>query len=267
MKSNPHNRLILTYFATMGLVATTLGGYVACGAQTYRVSVSDDLDGSSHHASAAASNLAGVHSSYGWKRRLPIHFRTSDAIPGPTVMEIRRAMHTWEAAVGRTLFVYDGGDARTGSSFSDLYAPLSDSVNGHYFDPNWSTATKKPKTVLATAIWENDPRDQASIAKSDIRYNSEVYIFGDSLKEFSQGDRIIVDMESLALHELGHLLGLAHIETDEDRYSAMNPSLFIGEGMITRKISRGDVARIRSIYGLEDESMSETLEVSDDESK
>jgi hypothetical protein len=260
MKIHSHSRILVTYLAAMGLVATTLGGYVACGAQTYRVQVDNDT-AALGASSVSSSNLAGVHSALGWKTHLPVHFRTSKAIPGPTVAQIQNAMNTWEAAVGRTLFVYEGEDPQTSSNFADLYAPLADGVNGHYFDPNWSAATKKPKGVLATAIWENDPRDPRSIAKSDIRYNSESYLFGNSIDEYSQGERTIVDMESLALHELGHVLGLGHVSTEEDRYSVMNPALFIGEGMITRNLSRGDLERIRSIYGIKDESMSEKLTI------
>ena len=62
-------------------------------------------------------------------------------------------------------------------------------------------------------------------------------------------ERLVVDMESLALHELGHLLGLSHVDQSLDRYSIMNPSLLIGEGLITRNISRGDIARLQKIYG------------------
>lgn len=260
MKFHSHNRILVTYLAATGLIATTLGGYVACGAQTYRVDVSNDT-AAVGASGASSNNLTGVHSAFGWKSRLPVHFRTSKAIPGPTVEQIQNAMNTWEAAVGRTLFVYDGEDPKTSSSFASLYSPLSDSINGHYFDPNWTTATSKPKGVLATAIWENDPRDPRSIAKSDIRYNSESYLFGNSTTDYSQGERTIVDMESLALHELGHVLGLGHISTEEDRYSVMNPALFIGEGMTTRYLSRGDIERIRSIYGVEDPQMSEKLTI------
>jgi len=71
-------------------------------------------------------------------------------------------------------------------------------------------------------------------------------------------------MESLAVHELGHLLGLTHVKETEDRFSVMNPSLFIGEGMITRRLSKGDIVRIRSIYGIGDPTLAQALEKADD---
>jgi hypothetical protein len=226
--------------------------------------VDDDLGsfGAANHS--AGSNLMGVHSSKGWTNRLPIHFKSAASMTPDMLNQLRTAMKSWELAVGKTLFAYDGTESREGNSFPDLYAPLSDVINGHYLDLTWAASTRKPKTVLATCIWENDTKDARYISKADIRYNSESYVFGDTLTEYSQGERIIVDMESLALHELGHLLGLTHISTDEDRYSVMNPALFIGEGMITRKLSRGDLDRIRSIYGTGDSSQAETLEYADD---
>ena len=153
---------------------------------------------------------------------------------------------------------------KKGSNFASLYEPLDDAQNGHYYDFNWNQATGKPASVLATTIWENDPSDSTAIVKGDIRYNAEFYIFGDALKEFSEGKRTIVDMESLALHEVGHLIGLSHIDENADRYSVMNPSLFIGEGMMTRRLSEADIARVRSIYGIGDASLAATIERADD---
>ena len=72
---------------------------------------------------------------------------------------------------------------------------------------------------------------------------------GDALVDLSSESKIIVDLQSLATHEFGHLLGLSHVTEDVDEYSLMNPSLFIGEGLTTRIPSVGDVQRIQKIYG------------------
>jgi hypothetical protein len=189
---------------------------------------------------------------------------TSDEIDTGVVKQLQVAMKTWEMAVGKPLFAYDGVEGKKGADFRQLYEPLGDGKNGNYFDHNWFGATGKPNSVLATTIWENSPQDSSSITKADIRYNAEFYVFGNSLDEFSEGKRTIVDMESLAVHELGHLLGLTHVKETEDRFSVMNPSLFIGEGMITRRLSKGDIVRIRSIYGIGDPTLAQALEKADD---
>lgn len=265
--------VILTYTAFMSVISTSLGGYVACGAQKYRVNVhgkeetkqvSRPNTNTSIQKQTASASLAGVHSSKGWVGNLPIKYKLSTEIKDETSQYLMAAMKSWEAAVGMKLFEFAGKEELKGASFKDLYAPLDDKTNGHYLDWNWAQATGKSNSVLATTIWENNPKDQSSITKADIRYNAEFYLFGDSIKEYSQGAKTIVDLESLALHELGHLIGLTHISDTVDKFSVMNPSLFIGEGMITRRLSEGDINRVRSVYRGGDLSLAATLEKADD---
>lgn len=263
--------LVFAYIVATSSVSALMGGFVACGAQSYRISVHGETTEkvSRPNTGASGANLApgglpGVHSSNGWKRNLPVRFFTSEDIDPEVVKQLRSAMKSWEMAVGKTLFQYEGGEKRRGSDFRQLYEPLNDGVNGNYFDLDWFKATGKSNSVLATTIWENNPRETASIVKADIRYNAEFYVFGNSLEQFSEGKRTIVDMESLALHELGHLLGLSHVTETDDRFSVMNPSLFIGEGMITRRLSKGDITRIRSVYGVGDPTLAQGLETADD---
>lgn len=268
-----HSRLILSYSVMMAGLSSLLGGYVACGAQSYRVPVHGDAYTdpnapanvqTSGDTRMDGANLVGIHSRAGWSRTGPIEFRASVDMSDNVLGHLQRAMETWEAAVGKELFIFEGRDTARGGDFASLYEPLDDNVNGHYFDYTWAQSTGKSPSVLATTIWENSPKDVQSIVKSDIRYNAEFYIFGDALTEFGEGKRIIVDMESLALHELGHLLGLSHVSPEEDKYSVMNPSLFIGEGMMTRNLSYGDIERIRNIYGVGDESAADSLQIADE---
>lgn len=263
--------LIVAYVLTTCSVSTLLGGFVACGAQSYRIAVHgstaekiDRPNTQSSGSNLSSGALFGVHSALGWKRSLPIRFLTSSEIPEEVVKQLQMAMKTWEMAVGKPLFAYDGQESRKGNDFKQLYEPLNDDKNGNYLDFNWFNATGKPNSVLATTIWENSNKEQAAIVKADIRYNAEFYVFGNSLEQFSQGRRTIVDMQSLATHELGHLLGLTHIKENEDRFSVMNPSLFIGEGMITRRLSKGDIERIRSVYGVGDPTLAQALETADE---
>ena len=273
------SNLLLGYLSITTILSTSLGGYVACGAQKYRVPVHGTEEtsapsrlntGSSSMAakavskSGATANLVGTHSSQGWAKNLPIHFKVTNDMSPATTAELRKAIQSWEYAIGKKIFDYNGVEKKAGVDFKSLYSPLDDNQNGHYFDFNWAMATEKSNTVLATTIWENDPNDPSVIVKGDIRYNAEFYIFGDAIKEYSEGKRTIVDMESLALHEVGHLLGLSHIAESDDRYSVMNPSLFIGEGMMTRRLSEGDIDRIRAVYGVGDATLAANLERAND---
>ena len=220
----------------------------------YQISLEDDMGGVGDDeglGNVPSSSIYGIHTEGGWGSKLPINFRFSYEISPELRESIRRAMGTWEMASGRQLFrhiVFD--DDRSGDSFEDLYTSLHDGDNGYYIDRNW-IKTGKSEEVIATTIWDNmlEGGGLPVITTADIRFNFQHYKIGDSFALIQDDARSVVDMESLALHELGHLLGLAHIAANVDPYSIMNPSLLIGEGLANRKISKGDIERLQQIYG------------------
>lgn len=248
-------------FRYVGLISASLVlfiNFIACGSQMYQVSLDDDVDAPGDNVVSNETDpnaqAFGIHSISGWTK-LPIKFKIGSELSKDQLSYLEDAMKTWEWAVGRPkqLFQFVGNDSQTGDSFPDLYSSLKDSINGHYFDFNWGK-TQKPDQVLATTIWENNPEKTTAIDKADIRFNGERYLIGDSLSLTATKDKEVVDMQSLALHELGHLLGLTHMGPEHDSNSIMNPNLFIGEGLISRSLSRGDIERIQKIYGCEGEA-------------
>lgn len=241
-------KIVLRYVLGMSGIGLLFSNFIACGAKMYKVSLDDDVSAQNRTNAAPIPAEPGIHAPDGW-RDLPIVFRTDPNITEAQRVGLALAMQTWETAVGRKLFDFQGQHTKvTGDTFPDLYSSLKDSVNGHYLDKNWDK-TGKSKFVLATTIWDNDPADPAAIKTADIRYNDSKYLFGDSLLLAAVDAKEVVDMQSLALHELGHLLGLAHMEEAVDAYSIMNPALFIGEGLTSRMVSEGDIRRIQKIYG------------------
>lgn len=247
------------YAALLTCIFLMFGGFVACGSQLYKVSMTDDTTLSSTEGTTDAemndpkSPSFGLHAPDGWTK-LPIHFRTGYTLTAEQRKLLQAAMGTWETAVGKKLFVYDGPHANvTGDSFKDLYSSLDDKINGHYLDDDWAK-TGKPSVVLATTIWDNDPADVKRIITADIRFNAHYYLLGDSFTTHAVDEREVVDMQTLALHELGHLLGLAHMSPVQDSQSIMTPSLYIGEGLANRRLSKGDLERIHKIYGCSGEA-------------
>ncbi len=243
---------LTNYLGGISAIFLTFGSFIACGTQMYKVSVAEDFDSkrseAAHPASADKnSSLYGIHAPSGWAK-LPVDFRFSPEMDPTQRVQLMAAMKKWEWAVGQKLFAYAGEHTGiVGDSFKDLYSSLLDDVNGHYLDEHWAK-TNKPDHVLATTIW-NNAHDFSLISKADIRFNSQHYLIGDSFELKATAEREVVDMQSLALHELGHLLGLAHTDDEVDSLSIMNPSLYIGEGLSSRKLSRGDLERIHLIYG------------------
>lgn len=236
--------------ATAILAAFT--NFIACGAQFYKASLKGDHDvkqgAELANSGDPSSPEFGLHAPSGWAN-LPIRYRSDKSMSATQLKALQAAMKTWEIATGRTLFRYEGSHTGvSGDYFPDLYSSLRDGINGQYYDANWKK-TGKQNLILATTIWNNPGNAYQSIDAADIRYNSEVYFISDALKEAPIDQREIVDMQSLATHELGHLLGLSHVASDYDSSSIMNPSILIGEGLANRSISVGDIKRIQKIYG------------------
>lgn len=249
------------YGFIVGCVAFIFGNFIACGAQMYKVALHEDHDAGKISAESKDPNSPsfGLHSPRGWVK-LPIEFRVGTSMDPEQKAGLEAAMKTWELATGKPLFRFVGvHDNVDGDSFKDLYSSLQDAVNGHYLDSNWRK-TGKPDVVLATTIWNNPASDGAAIDTADIRFNIQDYVLGDSLKikgayvESTGQYKDPVDMQTLALHELGHLLGLSHVSADVDSVSIMNPYVYIGEGLTNRHLSAGDVERIQKIYGCEGEA-------------
>lgn len=226
--------------------------FVACGAAFYAANLKDDIHpGISPESENVNSPRFGIHAVEGWKQ-LPIQFRVGKSFSHERLQGLENAMKTWEMVVGRTLFAFVGEHSGVdGDSFPNLYGSLQDGVNGEYTDFDWTKmlAENKKKETLATTIWLNPEGNNEAISTSDMRLNGQYYVFGDGLHLTSKDEREVVDMQTLALHELGHMLGLTHIASDIDSKSIMNPKVYIGSGLSNRMLSKGDIARVQKIYG------------------
>jgi len=239
------------YFFLIFLLAFFFAQFVSCGSQMYQTSLEEDSE--THDIDDGAfdqnSQRYGIHALNGWKKRLPIVFYIGENFTKKQKIGLLFAVKTWELAIGQTIFHYLGVHNNiSGQSFHDLFSSLDDSINGHYVHGDWDK-TGKPRNVLATTIWDISPDNSEGIITADIRFNEQYYVVADSLSDHNEGDRQVVDMWSLSLHELGHWLGLSHIDSAYDPYSIMNPALFVGEGFVSRGLSKGDIKRIQKIYG------------------
>ena len=171
------------------------------------------------------------------------------------ITQIQNAVNTWNNAIGRNILVLRTGvDTYTGNSFPGLYTPLQYPFKALYYDEisggmgGWVNNTGKSPSIIATTIYSSNG---TSILGSDIRFNRDAYIFGDTTTGSNTNTAFIADMESIALHELGHVLGLGHAINETD--SVMYPYINVGPNSTSspttaRCLSANDVARIRSIY-------------------
>lgn len=150
-------------------------------------------------ASAAEDDCGYVQNSYGqrvsWKSSLPIHLHLSADFPTDYEQPLRDAAKLWEDAAGKTLFVIDR------LAFGQNTSPSAyDGSNVIYWMTDWDNTQEDLQAVTSLHWYGN------GITDADMRVDAKYFNYFVTFPN-STGD---IHMESLLLHELGHVLGLKH---------------------------------------------------------
>ncbi len=133
-----------------------------------------------------------------WKQKLPVRMFLHTSVPAEHESSIRKAAQTWNESYGRTLIVIE--ENRIGGSH-----PARDSINIIYFMTAWEQdrASEQGRTSL---YWVGD-----QIQEADMRLNGYNYRFYSTEASTAEYRALGgVNMEALALHEFGHVLGMRH---------------------------------------------------------
>ncbi|MEY4615966.1 MAG: hypothetical protein RJB66_926 [Pseudomonadota bacterium] len=129
-----------------------------------------------------------------WKDQVPIPLLVHADFPREHLPALDRAIQVWESAAGHRLF------AIINTSFRDNDAPTKDNRSVIYWMRSWESE-KKTEQARTSIYWIGE-----QIREADLKVNAKDFSFySDSPQQNSE-----VHLESLLIHELGHVLGLRH---------------------------------------------------------
>lgn len=165
-------------------------------------------------------------------RRLPVVLNTDASMDADRVESLKKAIEIWNDSTklqlhGQTAFVF-------GETISGNVERKDDGRNIVSLTKSWdSNPAEQAETVL---IWyKKDIRD------ADIRLNGLKPLSTVNYVEDNQLDTV-----ALLVHELGHVLGLIHIE--DDRESVMAATLSLGSKNHRRIIGAAELDALKCEY-------------------
>lgn len=164
-----------------------------------------------------------------WGSQTPVKLYIHQSVDPKYWPAIQAAVQTWNDEIpGRDLFKIEGTGV-TGSP-----TPQRDGYSIIYMMNDWE-ADRPNEQARTTIYWTGN-----QIYETDMRINAKNFNFNYAT---TSGTFYGVDLQSLVLHELGHMLGLAHTPTAG---SVMAVSL--ASGLERRAPSTDDVNDLRCEY-------------------
>ncbi len=154
-----------------------------------------------HLASAAESDCGFIQNAYGqrvsWKKNIPVTLQLHKDYPPQYEDILKKAAHHWDESAGMTLFRF----VRTENLLPEV--AKKDTQNTVHWQQEWSESQKNMQG-LTNLYWKG-----TQIYESDVAINNKYFNF------FLENPTTPYDvhLESLLIHELGHVLGLKHRST------------------------------------------------------
>ena len=163
-----------------------------------------------------------------WKSTAPIPLYVDQSFPPEMLPGLYRAIENWAEALGRPVFTvvqtgYQGG------------TPRQDGVNVVYWLKNWDL-NKSTEQARTSIYWLGD-----QIREADVRINGRNFSYYVD-QPLSPG---AIHLESLLVHELGHVLGLKH---RDDGGSVM--ATYLSSFTVRSQISKIDQDNLKCEYSL-----------------
>lgn len=161
-----------------------------------------------------------------WGAQVPAVLFIDSSVPNEYTEDIKSAVAVWNKRVGREVL-------KVGGYTDDRREPGQDGKNIIYFRQTWES-DRQFEQARTTVYWAGD-----RIYEADVRINAKDF-------RFSSGELTVsgqVDMESLLIHEFGHVLGLAHSNATQSVMARTLP-----DATERRELSKADEESIRCEY-------------------
>jgi hypothetical protein len=140
-----------------------------------------------------------------WKGNLPIKLYISPDVPAELRESVRIAASQWNYKLSKEAIVVLESD-------NIPLAPEKDGVNVIYWQTTWAD-DKTSEQARTTIHWKGDV-----ISEADVLVNAKDHTYS----AFGALEPTKIDFTSLMVHELGHVLGLQHVQSSP---SVMAPTL------------------------------------------
>ena len=163
-----------------------------------------------------------------WGPHVPVKLYIHESVPTEAYAAIDRAVSEYNLKVanGREVFrIIARGTSGVADAQRDGYSTI-------YWLKTWDT-TRRNEQARTTIYWTG-----SEIFEADMRINASFQYYLGENSDFNE-----VDLVSLVVHELGHVLGLGHTVSAG---SVMNYSL--DQGQDRRKLGDNDVASLKCEY-------------------
>jgi hypothetical protein len=184
-----------------------------------------------HHAPSNQPPCGFVQNVYGervsWKKTSPIELYVHESFPPNMYPALKNAIHDWEIALGRPVFHIAAWGIQNPST------PAQDGMNVVYWMSTWE-ADKSSEQARTSVYWISD-----RITEADIRINAkDNHFYLETPVTYND-----VHLESLLVHELGHVLGLKH---RDDSGSVM--ATYLPSQTVRKDIPAADVSDVICEY-------------------